>query len=89
MANFLQNPGPARNWNRISFEWAQHQAEHSSMGPVLSPALYPFNIRPLMLSCAVALELFFCWGGGGHLQERRNPPTPKIQVSPRILATVF
>ena len=36
----------------------------------------------------VALELFSGWGGGGHLQGRRHPPTPKF-VSLRILATLF
>ena len=38
-----------------------------------------YMIAQNLLLLAVALELFFGWGGT-HLQGRRNPPTPKFML---------
>ena len=50
MAIFPRNPGPEPATPPHNFGWAQHQAQHSFLGPASGPAVYRLSIRPLMLS---------------------------------------
>ena len=50
MAIFPRNPGPEPATPPHNFGWAQHQAQHSFLGPASGPAVYHLSIRPLMLS---------------------------------------
>ena len=65
MSHFLPNPSPSRNRYHTSFGWAQHQAQHSSMGPTPSPSVFSFTIRLLMLSPARSQQ--------PHVRPRKSP----------------
>ena len=49
----------------VDTRWAQHQAQHSPLGPALSAIVYSFNIRPFMLSPARAQQ--------PHIRAAKSP----------------